>query len=287
MAFWKRWKKRIRKLRNGLARRFFETRYGRELLIQSLPARVLDMTTDCGDHHMTFSPHDYIGRKIYRKGHFERGSVKRLRGLLETLGHPLSGTVLLELGGNIGTQTVYWAKEGLFSKIVSVEPDPRNFARLERNISQNGLADLVTLLQVAAGEAEGEIDFFQNPDNHGKSSALRLSARDRHLVVPVRPVDRIIADLGIAAREIGLVWMDIEGYEPVACRSMRGLMQAGVPIYMEFSPDFYGEEAQAFRDSLAAAYPRAFQFLEDQPVRERETGTLPLDIGQYDVLLLP
>lgn len=286
MAFWKRWKKRIRGLRNRLARRFFETRYGRQLLVQSLPERVLEMTTDCGDHRMTFSPHDYIGRKIYRKGHFERGSVKRLRAQLAAENQPIAGRVLLELGGNIGTQTVYWAKENLFSRIVSIEPDPRNFARLERNIRQNDLSGLVTLVQVAAGETEGEIDFFQNPDNHGKSSALQSSPRDRRLTVPVRPVDGILADLGLTPADIGLVWMDIEGYEPVACRSMRGLMEAGVPIYMEFSPDFYGPEAPAFRQSLATAYARAFLFLEDRPVQPMRTADLPLDIGQYDVLLM-
>lgn len=256
------------------------------MLVQSLPPRVLEITTDCGDHVLTFSPHDYIGRKVYRKGHFERGAVRRLRALLEAEKVPLAGTVLLELGGNIGTQTIYWAREDLFSRILSMEPDPRNFALLKRNIGQNGLADRVALVQAAAGETEGVIDFFQNPDNHGKSSALRSSAKDRKIEVPVRPVEAVLAEAGISPDAVGLVWMDIEGYEPVACRSMLSLLKRGVPLYMEFSPAFYGGEAEAFRAELARHYRRAFLFIEDEPVREVAPGAVPLDRGQYDLLLL-
>ncbi len=287
MAFWKKLKRRIRKRRNALVGRFFETRYGRELLVNALPARVIDMTTDCGDHRLTFSPHDYIGRKVYRKGHFERGSVRRLIALLDDLGQDLNGKVLLELGGNIGTQTIYWAREDLFRRIVSVEPDPRNFDLLRRNIARNDLLAMVDLVHVAAGETEGRIDFFQNPDNHGKSSALRSSRKDRKIEVPVRPVSAILEDLGIAPSEIGLIWMDIEGYEPVACRSMRPLLERGTPLYMEFSPAFYGADAEAFRTALGKTHARAFLFVEDEPVRSLAVEALPLDIGQYDVLLLP
>jgi FkbM family methyltransferase len=46
---------------------------------------------------------------------------------------------LLEIGGNIGTQTVYFALSGAYSRIVSIEPDPRNFPLLQLNIRQNHL----------------------------------------------------------------------------------------------------------------------------------------------------
>ncbi len=73
---------------------------------------------------------------------------------------------------------------------MSVEPDPRNFELLRTNISQNKLGDLVTLVNSAAGESEGEIDFFQHRSNYGKSSAFRQSGADSKIVVPVRPVEQ-------------------------------------------------------------------------------------------------
>lgn len=207
--------------------------------------------------------------------------------MLEAEGALNRGKVLLELGGNIGTQTIYWAKTGFFPRIVTIEPDPRNFAFLSRNIRDNGLESMVTLVQSAAGDCVGMIDFYQNPDNHGKSSALRSSPRDRMMQVPVRPVEQVLTEHGIAPSDIGLIWMDIEGYEPVACRSMEGLMQAGVPLYMEFSPEFYGGEADAFRQSLARFYGRAFTFFEGKPLARMNPAELPLSDGQFDVLLLP
>ena len=41
-------------------------------MINAIGPRVLTMTVDCGDHVMTFAPSDYIGKKIFRKGNFER-----------------------------------------------------------------------------------------------------------------------------------------------------------------------------------------------------------------------
>lgn len=282
--FAKSLKRRLRKFRNRLAARFFDTRYGRELLIGAIGPRVTAMTVDCGDHLMSFAPSDYIGRKVFRKGHFERDHVARLLAVLKERGLRKSGSVLLELGGNIGTQTVYFALSGAFERIVAVEPDPRNFPMLVTNIAQNGLTDRVTAVQCAAGDRDGDLEFFLHTDNRGKSSAIRQSARDRRITVPVRPVPAILASAGVDAGDVGLVWMDIEGYEPVACRSMEGLMARGVPLYMEFTPAFYGrEEAKAFVAFLSRHYDDCLAFFEDRQ-QTMKVADLPVEGEQFDVL---
>ncbi|MBB2862786.1 UNVERIFIED_ORG: FkbM family methyltransferase [Rhizobium etli] len=239
----KYWSRRLRKARNAAASRFFDTRFGRRLLIENIGPRVVSMTVNAGDHLMTFSPADYIGRKVFRKGHFERDAVDRLIVILRERGLLRKDATLLEIGGNIGTQTVYFALSNTYAKIVSIEPDPRNFPLLELNIRQNRLEEKVRLVNCAAGERDGEIDFFLNRNNHGKSSAIRQSPTDTKISVPVKPVSEILADLSIDPAAIGLVWMDIEGYEPVACRSMQPLLSRRVPLHMEFTPLFYGPRA--------------------------------------------
>lgn len=286
MPVLKRWKRRVRKLRNRLARRAFATRYGRELLIQCISPSVLTMTADCGDHVMTFSPHDYIGRKIYRKGQFERDHVVRLLSVLRERNIDLSGA-LLEVGGNIGTQTLYFALGSDIPRIVTVEADPRNYALLNQNIRQNGLEDRITAIPCAAGETAGTIDFFQHPDNHGKSSATRQSPRDRQISVPVRPVMEILADADIAADGVSLIFMDIEGYEPVAARSMIPLLERQTPFYLEFSPVFYGrDQARVFAKWLGTFYSRCIVFTEND-MTEMAIADIPLDADQFDLLLLP
>ncbi|MCW0000918.1 FkbM family methyltransferase [Pararhizobium sp. YC-54] len=287
MQAMKSWKRRLRKWRNRLAKRFLATRIGREMLVNAVSPKILSMTADCGDHLMTFSPHDYIGRKIYRKGHFERENVERLLTVLRQRALLQPEKILLELGGNIGTQTLYFALSKTFRHIVTVEPDPRNFKLLKTNIGQNDLSDEITAINTAAGESEGTLDFFLHPDNHGKSSALRQSERDIEIKVPVKPVTAMLTDAGVAADDIGLVWMDIEGYEPVAARSMQPLLARRVPFYMEFSPVFYGPAgSRAFVDYLAGFYENCIVFYEDSQVDMKVTA-LPIEQDQFDVLFLP
>ncbi|MDL2406002.1 FkbM family methyltransferase [Rhizobium calliandrae] len=278
------WRRTLRKIRDRIATRLFDTRLGRDILISAIGARVRTMTVDCGDHVLSFSPADYIGRKVFRKGHFERDHVDRLLTVLRERGLFRKGTVLLELGGNIGTQTCYFALSGAYRHIVAVEPDPRNFRLLSMNIADNGMQDLVTPINCAAGDHEGQLDFYLNQKNHGKSSALRQGAGDEKISVPVRPVGRILDDIGIQAADIGLIWMDIEGYEPMAIRSMQALMARKVPLHMEFTPAFYGKEQTiAFIGTLASYYTDCLCFFEDRTV-PMKVAELPVEGEQFDVL---
>jgi len=146
---------------------------------------------------------------------------------------------------------------------------------------------MVTLVNCAAGATAGEIDFFMNADNHGKSSAYRKSASDQKTSVPVRPVTEILDELSIDPLDIGLVWMDIEGYEPVACASMAPLLSRRVPLYMEFTPLFYGpEQTREFIRTLAGYYEDCLVFFEEEE-QEMKVVNLPGSIEQYDVLFLP
>lgn len=277
----------LRKQRDKLATRFFDTRFGRKLLIHGIGSRTLSMTVDCGDHIMTFSPSDYIGRKIFRKGHYDRDHVARLLEILRERGISTDGKTLLELGGNIGTHTVYFALSRAFANIVTVEPDPRNFRLLQLNLAQNRLESNVTAINCAAGEAEGEIAFYQNQNNHGRSGMTRRSPNDVEISVRVRPVPAILEEAGVDVADVGAVWMDIEGYEPVALKSMTAFLERRIPIHTEFTPELYDpEQAAALVRTLSAYYEDCWIFRDDK--RElRKVRDIPLDERQFDILLLP
>ncbi|CAN7240583.1 FkbM family methyltransferase [Rhizobium sp. LjRoot254] len=278
----------FRRLRDRLASRFFDTRYGRDLLIKAIGSRTRFITVDNGDHLITFSPADYLGRSVFVKGHFDRDHVDRLMRHLKALGLGIEGKTLLEIGGNIGTHTIYFALTGAFGRIVTVEPDPRNFELLVENITQNGFDELVVPINCAASDIEGQIDFFLHPDNHGKSSPNSRSAADIKIAVPARPVPAILADAGIAEADVGLVWMDIEGYEPIACRSMTSLFERRVSVHCEFTSEFYGaEKAAEFVGFLARYYEDCLVFFNDDSMARMKVADIPLDREQFDILLIP
>lgn len=281
-------RRRLNRWRDRLALRFFETRYGRDLLIKAIGPRTRYMTVDCGDHLMSFSPGDYIGRAVFVKNHWDRDHVGRLLDKLKASGINVEGQTMLEIGANIGTHTVYFALTGTFARIVAIEPDPRNFELLEENVSQNGLEALVTRIPMAVSDSEGAIDFFLHPNNHGKSSPTPGHADDIRITVPAMPIDQLLERAGVSQAEIGLVWMDIEGHETVAARSMQSLFERRVPVHMEFTADFYGrEQAAEFVAFLARFYENCIVFYNDDGEEARKVADIPLDREQFDILLLP
>jgi hypothetical protein len=105
--------------------------------------------------------------------------------------------------------------------------------------------------------------------------------------VPVKPVTRMLDDLSVDPAAIGLVWMDIEGYEPIACRSMTPLLARRVPLYMEFTPLFYGpDQTRDFVSALSGFYENCLVFFEDRE-EQMKVVDLPVGIDQCDVLFLP
>jgi FkbM family methyltransferase len=280
--------RRLLKWRDSLALRFFDTRYGRDLLIKAIGPRTRYMTVDCGDHLLTFSPADYLGRSVFVKNHFDRDHVGRLMGKLAELGISVAGKTLLEIGANIGTHTVYFGLTRTFGRIVAIEPDPRNFELLEENVLQNGFGDLVSRMPFAVSDQEGTIEFFLHPNNHGKSSPNQRHAEDQKILVSALPVTDILERAGVHETDVGLIWMDIEGYEPVAARSMQALFECRIPVHMEFTGDFYGpEKAAEFVGFLARFYENCIVFYNDDSEEQRKVVDIPLGREQFDILLLP
>jgi FkbM family methyltransferase len=67
--------------------------------------------------------------------------------------------VVLDLGGNIGAATVYFATRWPEAQIAVIEPDPDAFQRLLRNTSRFAG---VRALRVAVAEAEGQAQLYRS-----------------------------------------------------------------------------------------------------------------------------
>lgn len=277
----------IRARRTAVWKSLFAGRRGRKLLLDAMPDNVTEMTIELSDHRLSVPAFDVITRHVFSTGDYTRSSVAAVCAILERNGKLGAGrTTLLEIGANIGTHTVYLAKTGLFDRILAIEPDPRNLVFLSRNVELNDLGGMVTVAACAAGETEGRLMLRRVYGNSGNAGFMHDADTGDGVEVAVRPVDAIMKDKGIAPESVALVWMDIEGFEPVAMRSMSALVERKVPIYLEFSPKFYGPEGTSgFAEWLAARYARCIVF---EKGRQRETHPRELATltRQCDVLLL-
>lgn len=251
---------RFRTARDRVIDRLLRTRLGRKAAYRAVGAEGGLALKTLDDHVILASPADNIGREIHERGHFERDKFATAVGHLRH--HRSTGGLFLEVGANIGSQTIYAALTGLFPRQIAIEPTPQTFAVLKANIALNGLSNRVEALAYAIGAKPGTASIRNIFGNCG-AATLREPHDERYdapIEVEVTTLDHIVAERNIAPSDISLIWMDIEGFEPQAWEGMSTLVEARVPICMEFSPLFYGKaQTEAFVASIFKAYGEVFQ----------------------------
>lgn len=112
--------------------------------------------------------------------------------------------VLVDLGANIGLSSLWLARKYGLKEIIAVEPDPANFALLEKNLKQNAIDAI--LFQAAVGPKNG-VAYFSSASC---SNAGHLS--DTGVPTTVVSMESILAKLP-ADTMVDVLKMDIEGGE--------------------------------------------------------------------------
>lgn len=116
------------------------------------------------------------------------------------------GDVVLDLGGNIGSFTMYALAHGARS-VVTVEPHPDNVTMIHRNVKLNNQTAAVTILPCAVSWDLPPIEEW----------ILYVQGTYRHTIIPVRGRKQLLIDQrrfqDILSDEVTYVKMDIEGSE--------------------------------------------------------------------------
>lgn len=123
----------------------------------------------------------------------------------------LEPRVILDVGGHIGTASVYFAARFPAARIYTFEPVPENFALLSRNIAPY---PNIEALPIALGREDGVVAMYHPMDatNRGGFSFFAGRAdRTRTLAVDMRRPRGLLAELGIT--RVDAVKIDAEGAE--------------------------------------------------------------------------
>ncbi len=154
------------------------------------------------------------------------------------------GMTILDLGANIGYNVLLEAQyldENCL--IFAVEPDPRNFQFLQKNVNINGLEKIVQTYQLAMGEHSGS-GILHVAKASNLNTMVSLPHREestQDLQVTVMRLDDFMADKS----PFNFLRMDIEGYEVEVLRGgIKTLSRAPGPvkIFFEVHPHFYSVE---------------------------------------------
>ena len=189
-----------------------------------------------------------IGKSLYCRGEYELDWVRRVARLLEEHGRlPPSGSgAVLDIGANMGVISIGLLKDGLFHRAIALEPDPGNFALLDRNVRQNGLEARFACLAYAASDREARLQFELSGDNYGDhrvrtgagAGGERYDESGRAVIeVPAAPLDQLLglvpADF---AEHVALVWIDVQGHEGQVFKGGGRFFRRDIPVQAEIWP---------------------------------------------------
>jgi FkbM family methyltransferase len=186
---------------------------------------------------------DRIARDVCLMGVYEPQETALLRALLRP------GMTCVDAGANWGYFTLLAAHlTGAEGAVVALEPDPRLFPTLRRNVEANGLAQ-VEVLQLAASDAPGGCWLEGHDHRSGNLGTSRLVHAVRDGVSTFR-VETSTIDALLDARNVrtvDLLKMDIEGGEALALRGMRDGLTARryTRLLVELHPTMLGEHGSS------------------------------------------
>jgi FkbM family methyltransferase len=235
---------------------------------------------------------------IIAKGHYQRDDFETAWAQCRRLAPRPEGGIFVDVGANVGTTTLYALRTGGFSRAVCMEPAPDNLTLLRLNVSENGLSDVVSVIDAACSDREGTADLLITSGNQGDHRLARdQSAPDTHelvLEVATVPLDRALESVDARPDDVSMVWVDTQGHEPGVLAGASGLIAAGAPFVIEFWPDQYRQAGTL--DSLIALIQEQFTQYFDlhhpdrgaQPVGRISSLTEELgeSTDQTDIILL-
>lgn len=167
-----------------------------------------------------------------------------------TLAFPWSGAEprILDLGSNIGLSVLAFKRAFPRALVTAVEPDPRLFEVLRRNVHGNGFAD-VTLIQKAAWSEATRLRFLPDGADGGRtfspdagptspgvvsSSPGAVSSSPGAAVGNALDVEAVDIPALLREERFDFVKMDIEGAERVVIPASAGALDRVSFIFVEY-----------------------------------------------------
>ena len=219
----------------------------RDIVMNALAARGQLVFCELGDVRFFVDPSDrVVGAWLMWHGEWQRREFVAAVDVLAAAGRLPPDAVFVDIGAHIGTHTIYALRTGRFARAVAFEPAPNNLRLLAMNLETNGLSRAAVVVPNAAGSAPGVAVLHLHPRNTGAHAIGTPPSVEGQasLIVPVARVEDVLEELGVPPDRVGLIWVDVEGYEPQVLDGLASLIARSVPIAFEFTPSRYSAAAK-------------------------------------------
>ena len=259
----KSFRKRLWLWKNDALKRAFSSPSGKRNHLRSMADDIVEITKQFDTHILSFSPKNIsISRDLYAIDGWQRKDTNSVLAMIaKTI--PLSErAIVLEFGGNIGTQTIYFGLSKLFKKIITIEPDADNLKFLSKNINANNMQDLVDIVPIVLAPHDGEITFYKQAPGFtgGHSLTYREDMADHSETVPCKSLATIIKEQNIDFADVAFIWSDIEGADYQAFLQVKAI-KLPPAYYLEFSPRLMtDDDTDKFKKEIFASYNQVLQY---------------------------
>jgi FkbM family methyltransferase len=165
----------------------------------------------------------------------------------------LKNSTIIDCGAYIGDSAFIFEKELSPKEIICVEPDEKNYEILLENIKLNNLANKIKAIKIAVGNKETKGNIILN----GTLGAYIIEASNGK--TQFSTIDNLVFD-SLKISNVGLIKMDIEGYELLAMKGASETIKKFKPVLIiclyHKAQDFF--EIPAYLKELVPEYKFSF-----------------------------
>lgn len=160
-----------------------------------------------------------------------------------------AGMVAVDVGAHLGYYSMLLSDlVGPQGRVISVEPNPKLGALLDRSISVNGFDARTRRLGNAVAARAGDKVTLQVPHGYSQNASVLWGGDERSqgFDVTTTTLDAIIGD-----GRIDFIKIDVEGSEKLVWEGMQGILARKQPlaIVLEFNPDRFADP-RGFLDEI-------------------------------------
>ena len=164
--------------------------------------------------------------------------------------------VIVDIGANIGEFSLGINKLLKTENIISIEPDPTEFAVLQRNLND---FKKIKIYNYALSKKNSEMTFYLN-NNSGDSSLDNKS--ENKIIVKTKTLDHLLKD----EKSIGLMKLEAEGHEPEVLEGSEETLKKTKYITVDVGPE---RNHKSTFDSVHLILTKSnFQILKKGKIRE-------------------
>jgi FkbM family methyltransferase len=252
-------------------------------LIRDFAVKLFGLAARLDLHRFSLFNRAFLALYGLYKQHFEAGPIDRLRDFVP------DGSCVIDVGANVGFFSLRFAQwVGDTGKVISIEPEDRNYDSLLLALRRAGLSDRVDALKAVATAVPGMARLEINPLHPADH---KLSRDGTGLPVTAVTLDDLVQDK--SRSRPALVKIDVQGAEMLVLKGASNILtMAGPTLFIELHEEGlgrFGTSVSAILDHLSEYGYEANWLMRAGPHRKASPSEIHERIARFgyvDVLFL-